>query len=466
MASTMWTYHRPRAMQNPSTASQQGKTRSDSTSSAVACNYLALSPFSAISPYLITCPPWGNPDVADCERYRKEYPEDNARYFGPPGCEDLPDNMEVLIRNELEAIFYEETASYLRQGEPFRLGWRGDGRMTTFNGRRLVKTVFKKRRNAGELFEYLNKEIMIYFQGDSGDGGQDDGLGRYIYREWLRLHGGRPPFQRHRFFAKPICFGERGPQLLQDFSEFHQSLYDGISTELDVLVDFYPARPQPRARVKPKSITHKRPIFGPRPSKRIQSWRDHGFVLGHLFQALYMVVDDQVRTGNEEKYRAKLPHEDGLLYTHERCEYNLSQCTVLLVKTGNEAHLHSPISFQSLFDAGLVLDVNRQDYKGAAEDVVVRVKVDVAVRFVWDVLREEQKALENLRQAAQALVEEQEELCRKWVEKVMEHARGVGIEENGYTWVAVRRARARLNGEAFKYCQVHPWWESVKNWEW
>lgn len=69
---------------------------------------------------------------------------------------------------------------------------------------------------------------------------------------------------------------------------------------------------------------------------------------------------------------------------------------MLLVKTGDEAHLHSPINFLPLFDAGLALNVNRVDYHGDVEETVVRVKLDVAVRFVWELLCKRRMPLRRL----------------------------------------------------------------------
>lgn len=142
----------------------------------------------------------------------------------------------------------------------------------------------------------------------------------------------------------------------------------------------------------------------------------------------------------------------------------MSRCTVLLVKTGHESHLHSPVSFQFLFDLGLALDVGRQDYSGDFEETVVCVKVDVAIHLVWELLRSEERALGVLGQAAQGLVNEQQELCDAWVERVMEHAREVDHDTISFTWLAVCRTLARLNGEAFDLQQITILEQSLRGW--
>ncbi|KAH7006822.1 hypothetical protein EDB80DRAFT_751594 [Ilyonectria destructans] len=409
--------------------------------------------FSPISPYLTTCPPYGDSTVPNHVVYRQECDGYDSRYLNSPAHGSQPNNIFLLIRKELEAIFFEESASFLRKEPPFRLGWRRDGMMTTVNQLQLPREVFTQDHNPGDLIEYLNKEIMIYFPCAAlVYGHQEDKLGRYLYREWLRLHNGRPPFQRHSFFAKPVCFGEKGPRSIQQISLFHKTLCSGISARLNDAVNFHPTKAQP-----PAGNTDAPPMFNPMPSKTIRSWQDHGFNLKHIFRSLFIVIDDQELAGDQEQpaFRARRPHEDLVWYLEECHDWRLSQYTALLVKTGDEASLHSPISFQPLFEAGLALDVNRHDYTGAPEEAVVRVKVDVA----------EQEALEDVGQAAQALVEEQRQLCDIWIENVMSHAQRVGIDENGYTWLAARRARARMNGEAFDEDQVKPSWEYLRHWE-
>lgn len=45
----------------------------------------------------------------------------------------------------------------------------------------------------------------------------------------------------------------------------------------------------------------------------------------------------------------------------------------------------------------------------------------------------------------------------------MEHVAQVGIDRNGFTWEAVRRAKAALNGEAFDMNQIDPLWNRLSS---
>jgi hypothetical protein len=71
-------------------------------------------------------------------------------------------------------------------------------------------------------------------------------------------------------------------------------------------------------------------------------------------------------------------------------------------------------------------------------------------------IRREKEALPHIYEAAEALDTELDELCEQWIERVLEHAAEVGFDNNGFTWKAIRRARTRLNGEAFDIYQISP----------
>ncbi|RMJ06467.1 hypothetical protein CDV36_013948 [Fusarium kuroshium] len=416
--------------------------------------------FSAISPYLITCPPYGDPVNPDINRYRKDCPSYNAKYPQAAIWNSMANEASSLIRKELQAIFFEETALYLRSVEPYRPGWRRGGLLTTINEPSLSKQWFAPEAT----IEYLNKQMMVYFEPTSVTSVEGDRLGRYVYREWLRLHDGRPPFQRHNFFAKAVQIGEKGPRNLQEPTAFHKALCGVISAHLDDMVDFYPEVDQ-KMDMDMDPPAERSAIFGPRPSQRVQSWRDHGHTMCHLFRALYMVIDDQSLSEARGPSRARYECEDVAHYLEREHDRSLSQYTVLLVKTEDEAHLHSPISFLPLFEAGLALDVRRHDYYGACQDTVIRVRLETAIRFVWQLFRKEESCFKRFKEEAQAQRDEQEELCETCIKKVMKHSEEIGLEENGYTWLAIRRAQAKLNGEAFDDDQVNPLWEHLNHWE-
>ncbi|KPM46378.1 hypothetical protein AK830_g9 [Neonectria ditissima] len=356
--------------------------------------------------------------------------------------------MSNLIRKELRRIYFELPTRYLREEIKSRGSWRQDASMARADTRQHPARVINRRLAS----EFLNKELIVYFETPSVDGAK---IFRYIYREWLRLYDGRPPFQRESFFAKAVQISKNTSQKLAQLSAFHRTICQRLSVHSNDLVDFYPP---PRSKRPPRLLTE------PVPSTEIQSWRDSGYIMRHLFRALYIVVDSQTRVEPPGPTPVELYGEDRSLYLEFLEARRLSYWTVLLVKTGDETHLHSPISFLPLFDAGLALDVNRGDYHSKGEETVVRVTLGVAVRFVWELLCKEEEALVEIGQLAEGLRQEQDTFCNAWVENVISHSDRIGIDKSGYTWLAVRRALARMHGEAFEEEQVTPWSERIRWW--
>ncbi|KAI0542117.1 hypothetical protein GGR58DRAFT_497473 [Xylaria digitata] len=297
------------------------------------------------------------------------------------------------------------------------------------------------------LAEYLNKQVVVYVQ-ENNNQIRGPGLasltleirfiGRYIFREWYRLHHGRPPFQRHRFFAKAISFPKTSPHAPRDIPQalsFYRSLCRRVSDRLDDLVEF---------RIKPGV-----PRSWPRPSQGLKTWRQHGFDLGHLFRAVFIVVDYQSRIDrNIIAPLSQRPNETGQEFRHRIIDYKTSRLSVLLVRTGDDAHLSSPVDFRPLRESGEALESNRADVEEYSEGAV-RVILNSALRFLFDLLCREEDALAHLRAEREEVEDERDRGCERWIDRVLSHAQEVGIDANGFTWQGIRRACARMNGEGF-----------------
>ncbi|KAI1758837.1 hypothetical protein GGR53DRAFT_471946 [Hypoxylon sp. FL1150] len=128
--------------------------------------------------------------------------------------------------------------------------------------------------------------------------------------------------------------------------------------------------------------------------------------------------------------------QSGATYLEQQNDRCIAQYSVLLLRTGDDAHLSFPNSFQFLYDSGKALPVNRPD---CADDgiSVVLVRVDAALEFIFDLIRRERDAIPSVRLAAETEGRQHLEVCEKWVDGVMEHAGSVGIDRNGFTWEAV-----------------------------
>lgn len=129
------------------------------------------------------------------------------------------------------------------------------------------------------------------------------------------------------------------------------------------------------------------------------------------------------------------------------------------MRTGNDSHLSSPISFLPLFQSGLEFNVNRPDYQDEPEPTVVRVKLETALQFIADLLKKEEATPE-----IQRCIQEQDEGCQDFVDRMIYDCREFGIDSHRSYWAAFRRVRARLENEAFEDDQAIPSWECLCRW--
>ncbi|KAJ4135483.1 hypothetical protein NW765_009455 [Fusarium oxysporum] len=297
-----------------------------------------------------SCSPYQIEAFREIDHGREHFGVD-PRYLKAP-LSLTPETLH-LVRRELEEIFFEDVALHVRHKDRFRGGWLVNGTITKIDTPRLTDVELKP----DYLMDFFNKEIMIYFESDSGT---RDGRDLVHFEQWDY----KPP----RFSTKPK---EESPELQND--------------------------------------------------SEVKSWQDHRFMVGYLFPALHMVFDDQCLPEPSPHGSPEGLHgNDRIYYLEGVIEREMAKCTVLLVKTGDETHLSAPVSFEPLFDAGLALNVNRDDCDDGYGDgeTAVRVNLDVAVRFLWGLLQKERGALRGLGEIARELEEEQDMLFEKWLDKV------------------------------------------------
>jgi hypothetical protein len=93
--------------------------------------------------------------------------------------------------------------------------------MASVNAQRCSPHCFK----SCHIHKFLNKETMGCFEPPSTDDGfYSSKIDCDIYLEWLYLHEGRPPFQRHSFFAKAAQITKDGPKGLGQLSKIHSEI--------------------------------------------------------------------------------------------------------------------------------------------------------------------------------------------------------------------------------------------------
>ncbi|KAI1389938.1 uncharacterized protein F4822DRAFT_442992 [Hypoxylon trugodes] len=390
--------------------------------------------------------------LVDCDpRYGRDSDFYDQRYAQSPIAEPLSDNMVHLVRSQLVTLFYESIAYGHLQTFDFKYGWYeyiGNG-MRSYGQPRLHPRMFVPRNPSvrGHLLEYADVQVAVYF----------DQLNDYS-----PFHEGFSSRTLGRFqqFAKPIGLTGSEPRDIKGIREFHSSLCDVISIGLSQQMlpkpgspTYHPVQPclQPGCPEQPQLIIRR-------------TYKEQGQEMAHLFRAIVIIVDNQVIRYKEPEFLALIRttgcYETRLPDTQGRRDWNVSQDAVLLFRTGDDAHLSSPISFQSLYDPGKALPVNRRNCDDDGTNVV-RVNIDIALEFILDLIVREREAIPSVGLAAATEYRQHLEVCEKWVDGVMDHAGRVGIDTNGFTWHAVRRAQAAQNGEAFDYYQIEPTWNHL-----
>ncbi|EXL41976.1 hypothetical protein FOCG_15334 [Fusarium oxysporum f. sp. radicis-lycopersici 26381] len=216
-------------------------------------------------------------------------------------------------------------------------------------------------------------------------------LGRYLYLAWLHLHEGRPPFQGGGFFPKPFQIPKQTAESLDELSSFHRDLTHTLSVHLDDPVHFQQGRDHATIASQPVS-----------PS--IQSFKDHCYLIRPLFRVIYMVVDDQALA----EYTKPLPVPE-----------RENEDWMALRSQARFSSFFSPINLLPLFDAGLALNVKRQDYQDQEKPMVVRVKLDDAIRFIYDRLIMELNCNKETADLAEKLRQEQDMYCQAWLDKIL-----------------------------------------------
>lgn len=389
-----------------------------------------------------------------------------------------PEELE-LVQGILGDMFHEEACNSLSFHSTFRRGWARYLEMASAPRHHQDSGDADAMRWFPDILDYANKQTAVYFVGGGPKpnkvghrhGYMDERLGRYIYRMWHVLHGGRPNLQRRHFFAKALRLpeSEAASWSVPGLVAAHRRLCDATAARLGSEV---------------VSSRHEDSASGgdlggfPPPVAMAQTWSEHGLSLGHLFRAVVLVADEHV-----------LPVECPVQPVPEIRGHNqawkvaawlerlMPECSVLMVRTGDDAHLSRPVSFEKLITEGKTIPLELEEGKLAEEFGVVRVKIGVAMRFLFDLQVEEEAAIPSLRQESAMLTEERERACHAWVESVLQHAsrREIGVDGNRFTWEAVRRMWADRDGNIFDHgaqdevllMPLYSWygvrWPSIEN---
>ena len=103
------------------------------------------------------------------------------------------------------------------------------------------------------------------------------------------------------------------------------------------------------------------------------------------------------------------------------------------------------------------------DYQDGVEAMAVRVRLDTAIQFIWNILERERKASKEVYKVHKRLLREQNEYCQLWVYRLIAKCKDFGLDCEQASWVATQRALAKVNDEAYGD-QVEPWWKMMDRW--
>lgn len=356
------------------------------------------------------------------------------RYAGPTP-EPISEELEVRMRQELVRSYHrimEYRSIRARVRESWLPKWHAGcahvpclSHGDTLPPGLLEEDLLSKSWLKQTAAVYFEPEFMRCFAGKRWDDARDEMeaffcagcayIARALLAAWLEVHhndGQTPNFQQMRYFAKPIILDRKPGQ--------NRATGDTIYTH----------------KIICEQLQHvqNRPIS----SRDPYTWVEHGCEMGPIYRSVIIIVDKQLalRRGEDEA------EQHNILF---------KQCSVLLVRTGDEDHLIEPIDLSVLVNAGLTLPLGRSE--AALVDLgrrqqIVRVRLRTAVRFIMDLERRERNA--SARLTAMETILDMETFCEAdmWAEKVLSYAKNNGtIDWDITTWRAVRLAQAHLDGD-------------------
>ncbi|KAI0194240.1 hypothetical protein F4808DRAFT_453102 [Astrocystis sublimbata] len=395
---------------------------------------------------------FNQPQSQSLETYReiRIYEDDSAFWPYPvPSASRLwillirlsPHELQV-VRRHLTDLFYEDAACCLRFQIPFSHGWSNVLMMEK------PEDVMQREGVGLPQFDLLNKQTAVYFVGKERNSGRhgygytDRRLGCYIYREWAQLYSGRPNLQRYNSCAKAFQVPHLSGSDSLDIAavvDLHRQLCDSISAWLNEKVVFrYAPRPQGVESVFPHAVFPQADVA--------KTWYEHGFDMGHLFRAILLISDENVIPEPCPLQPTPTTGVDHIAIA-AWLERLMPEARILMVRTGDDAHLSRPVSFASLMDSS-----KSGQGEGPGQLDAVRVTVPVAIRFLHELQAQEEAIYPDLRGMAARMTDDRERACREWVDSVMRHAEreDVGMDGTLDSWIAVRRMWAARDGEKFE----------------
>ena len=248
-----------------------------------------------------------------------------------------------------------------------------------------------------------------------------------IFSEWYRQYDNQPSIEFGHFLANPIRVTERGPATIRGIVKAHIPMLE-----------------------KAKSILHE-----------FEHVEPGNYTIHPLYKALILIVDRNELRNRMQDFR----RPDRYIRLQDIAHLQ----SVIIARTGAEAHLSAPISFESLYSKALPLD--RIDFDGELNVDVIRVTLPDAVRFVIDLekredfaaLRGEEITLPNIDKnisgSCRKVFLENGGFCDSqytWADEHITAAEKHGYEHCHHIADSIRRVQAQMKSQV--YMDLSPMW--------
>ena len=261
---------------------------------------------------------------------------------------ELREEMQMELKRELRRDWYasmKDTFSWKS-----RLSWTGEitGDILPIDGSPSSHQIYPSRR----LLSFCNKPTVLYWTYSAQ---VDHFIWACIDKEWFRCYNQAPKLDLEHFFAIPVCITSSGPRTIPELLEIQESFYNQTSSLLDSLRQ----DENEKAYMDASPYQHK---------------------LLPLCRAIIVVLDELVPC-----LRERLNIYLGL---------EVQGQNAVMVRTGKEAGLSSPISFASIREEALPLA--RPDLETHNDIDAIRVPLATAVQFIVNLQQREEAAFPDL----------------------------------------------------------------------
>ncbi|KAL9576293.1 MAG: hypothetical protein Q9212_007224 [Teloschistes hypoglaucus] len=266
----------------------------------------------------------------------------------------IPKDLRSLVREDLKEAWHFHRINYVHHFRA-RLEWGGT------DSERLVLDDAAAQLTENSVTRCCNKPTAFYWlQSAQGTNNRGEKVFPHgiiyatIFQEWLRCHHDRPDVNSQHFFANPIRITAVGPSTVRGIIDAHRS----VCVQVSNVIRQAGGRADSFVQELPSGLSRHYSLFA-------------------LYRALVTIID--------HTWYAREPEPDGMLSLGRVAQNQ----TVLIARTGIEADLSAPMSFDSI--KAQSFPIKLCDAIGP-EDDVIRVSLATAVRFIVDLETREKLA--------------------------------------------------------------------------